>query len=55
MVEMAPEPNSRTTSARPAAITPANSLTRCCGACPPVTSSTARAGLAPMRPATERG
>src|SRR4051794_25831712 len=54
-VEMASEPTSSTACSRPAAISPANSVTRCCGACPPTTSSTARGGLAPIRPATERG
>ena len=55
MVEMASDPKISVTSLPPAAITPANSFTRCCGACPPVTSRTARAGVAPIRPATDRG
>ena len=55
MVEMASEPKIRVTSLSPAAITRANSLTRCWGAWPPLTSSTARAGVAAIRPATDRG
>ena len=54
-VEMASEPKISVTSLPPRAITAANSLTRCCGACPPLTSRTARAGLAAIRPATDRG
>ena len=54
-VEMASEPKISVTSLSPAAITRANSLTRCWGDWPPLTSSTARAGAAAIRPATERG
>ena len=55
MVEMASDPKISVTSLPPPAITAAISLTRCCGAWPPVTSSTARAGLTPIRAATDRG
>ena len=54
-VGQASEPKISVTSLPPRAMTAANSLTRCCGACPPLTSRTARAGLAAIRPATDRG
>nr|WP_235949362.1 hypothetical protein [Candidatus Frankia alpina] len=55
-VEIASEPNSSTTSSpAPVAMAAANSLTRCCGDWLPTTSSTARAGFALRRAATERG
>ena len=54
-VDSASAPASKTTELSPAAMTPANSVTRCCGACPPLASKTARAGSAPTRRATERG
>ena len=52
---MASAPTTSATSAPPAAIVAASSLTRCCGLCPPETSRIARRGEAPIRPATERG
>jgi hypothetical protein len=53
-LEVFSEPNNITTPQLPAAIALANSVTRCCGPCPPIGSRIARAGSAPIRCATVR-
>ena len=53
-VEPGSEPRINATSISPAAIAPANSVTSFCGPLPPIGSSTARAGSAPTRCATDR-
>ncbi len=52
---MASAPKTSATCAPPDAIVAANSVISCWGAWPPVIPRIARAGAAPMRPATDRG